>query len=105
MKEVLAIRAVGQQDYDDAVSALAKARPACWREGRGRGRPRQPRLHPVKAPISGRIGRSAVTVGALVSAYQPAPLAVVQQLDPIYVDVTQASADILRLTRNVQSGS
>ena len=105
MKEVLAIRAVGQQDYDDAVSALvraeagvlaAKAAVASARVNLG--------YTPVKSPISGRIGRSAVTVGALVSAYQPAPLAVVQQLDPIYVDVTQASADVLRLTRNVQSG-
>ena len=52
---------------------------------------------PIKAPISGRIGRSNITVGAMVTAYQPTPLAVIQQLDPIYVDVTQASADLLRL--------
>ena len=105
MKEVLAIRAVGQQDYDDAVSALAKAEAGVLA---AKAAVEAARVNlgytPVKAPISGRIGRSAVTVGALVSAYQPAPLAVVQQLDPIYVDVTQASADILRLTRNVQSG-
>ncbi len=60
---------------------------------------------PVKSPISGRIGRSTVTVGALVTAYQPTPLAMVQQLDPIYVDVTQASADILRLARAAASGN
>jgi membrane fusion protein (multidrug efflux system) len=58
----------------------------------------------VKAPISGRIGRSAVTVGAMVTAYQPVALAVVQQLDPIYVDVTQSSADLLRLRRGLASG-
>ena len=50
------------------------------------------------------MGRSAVTVGAMVTAYQPAALAVVQQLDPIYVDVTQASADLLRLRRGLESG-
>jgi membrane fusion protein (multidrug efflux system) len=45
-----------------------------------------------------------VTVGALVTAYQPVPLAIVQQLDPIYVDVTQSSAELLRLRRGLQSG-
>ncbi len=60
---------------------------------------------PIKAPISGRIGKSNITVGAMVTAYQPMPLAVIQQLDPIYVDVTQASADLLRLRRNLESGS
>ena len=60
---------------------------------------------PIKAPISGRIGRSNITVGAMVTAYQPIPLAVIQQLDPIYVDVTQASADLLRLRRSLESGN
>ncbi|MEM5788092.1 MAG: efflux RND transporter periplasmic adaptor subunit, partial [Syntrophobacteraceae bacterium] len=58
----------------------------------------------VTAPISGRIGRSSVTDGALVTAYQPTSLATVQQLDPIYVDVTQSSADLLRLKRHVEAG-
>ena len=105
LKEVLAIHAVGQQDYDDAVAALARAEAGIVA---AKAAVEMAKVNlgytPVKSPISGRIGRSAVTVGALVSAYQPAPLAVVQQLDPIYVDVTQASADVLRLTRNVQSG-
>jgi membrane fusion protein (multidrug efflux system) len=105
LKEVLAIHAVGQQDYDDAVSALAKAEAGVLA---AKAAVEMARVNlgytPVKSPISGRIGRSSVTVGALVTAYQPTPLAVVQQLDPIYVDVTQASADILRLTRTVQSG-
>ena len=53
----------------------------------------------VTAPISGRIGRSTVTTGALVTASQAAPLATIQQLDPIYVDVTQSSTEMLRLRR------
>jgi membrane fusion protein (multidrug efflux system) len=58
----------------------------------------------VTAPISGRIGKSSVTVGALVMAGQAAPLATIQQLDPIYVDVTQSSANLLRLKQNLASG-
>lgn len=58
----------------------------------------------VKAPISGRIGKSNVTVGALVTALQPTPLATIQQLDPIYVDATQSSANLLRLKRSIEAG-
>jgi membrane fusion protein, multidrug efflux system len=58
----------------------------------------------VKAPIGGRIGRSTVTPGALVTANQPASLATVQQLDPIYVDLTQSSAEILRIRRQLEAG-
>jgi membrane fusion protein (multidrug efflux system) len=58
----------------------------------------------VKSPIPGRIGRSSVTPGALVTANQPAALATVQQLDPIYVDLTQSSADLQRLRSDVASG-
>jgi membrane fusion protein, multidrug efflux system len=58
----------------------------------------------VTAPISGRTGRSAVTEGALVAAYQPVPLASVQQLDPMYVDVTQSTTDLLNLRRGLDEG-
>jgi membrane fusion protein (multidrug efflux system) len=58
----------------------------------------------VTAPIPGRIGKSSVTVGALVKASQDIPLATIQQLDPIYVDVTQSSANLLRLRQSVESG-
>jgi membrane fusion protein (multidrug efflux system) len=58
----------------------------------------------VIAPISGRIGKSSLTDGALVTAYQPATLATIQQLDPIYVDVTQSSAELLRLKRHLETG-
>jgi membrane fusion protein (multidrug efflux system) len=58
----------------------------------------------IIAPISGRIGRSNVTVGALVTAHQPTPLAIIQQLDPNYVDATQSSANLLQLKRNIEAG-
>jgi membrane fusion protein, multidrug efflux system len=51
----------------------------------------------VTAPISGRIGRSSVTEGAIVTAYQPVPLATIQQLDPIYADIPQSTTELLRL--------
>ncbi|KIX11728.1 efflux RND transporter periplasmic adaptor subunit [Dethiosulfatarculus sandiegensis] len=53
----------------------------------------------VTAPISGRIGRSKVTEGAVVTAYQALPLATIQQIDPIYVDVPQSTTELLRLKR------
>jgi membrane fusion protein (multidrug efflux system) len=58
----------------------------------------------VTAPISGRIGRSGVTEGALVAAYQPVALAVIQQLDPIYVDVPQSTTELLRLRHRLEDG-
>lgn len=58
----------------------------------------------MTAPISGRIGRSTVTDGALVTAGQPAALATIQQLSSMYVDVTQTSADLLKLKQNLASG-
>jgi membrane fusion protein, multidrug efflux system len=58
----------------------------------------------VIAPIAGRIGKSMVMVGALVTAGQPTALATIQQLDPIYVDVTETSANLLRLKQNLASG-
>jgi membrane fusion protein (multidrug efflux system) len=59
----------------------------------------------VTAPIGGRIGRSAVTAGALVTARQSAALATIQQIDPIYVDVTQSSTELIRLRREIASGA
>lgn len=98
--ELAEIHAVGRQDYDDAKAALVQAEATATA---GRAAIEVARVNlsytPLSAPIPGRIGKSTVTVGALVTAYQPVPLAVVQQLDPIYVDVTQSSADVLRLRR------
>jgi len=58
----------------------------------------------IIAPISGRIGRSAVTEGAIVTAYQPLPLATIQQLDPMYVDVPQSTGELLRLKQRTEEG-
>jgi membrane fusion protein (multidrug efflux system) len=111
-QQLVAIRAVGQQDYDDAAAALrqaeagVEARRAAVEVSRSAVESARINLSytPITAPITGRIGISNVTVGALVTAYQPVPLAVIQQLDPIYVDVTQASADLLSLRRHLESG-
>ena len=58
----------------------------------------------VTAPVTGRIGRSTVTEGAIVTAYQPIALATIQQLDPIYVDVPQSTTELLRLRRHLAEG-
>lgn len=58
----------------------------------------------ITAPISGRIGKSNVTEGAIVTAYQPQALSTIQELDPIYVNVPQSSAEFLRLKRNLEAG-
>ncbi len=111
-KQLLAAHVVAQQDYDDASATLDQAEATI--ESRraaveiSRAAVESARINlsytPIKSPISGRIGKSTVTVGALTNAYQPTPLAVVQQLDPIYVDVTQSGADLLRLRRRLESG-
>ncbi len=58
----------------------------------------------VTAPISGRIGKTMISEGALVTAQQSTPLAIIQQLDPLYVDVTQSSTEMLRLKKNLTAG-
>jgi len=58
----------------------------------------------ITAPISGRIGKSNVTEGALVTALQPLALATIQQLDPIYIDVPQSTTELLRLQRRLEEG-
>lgn len=105
LRGMVAIRAAGQQDLDDAEAALqqAQAQVAASRAALETARINLA-YTPVKAPITGRIGKSNVTVGALVAAYQPTPLAVIQRLDPVFVDVTQSSADLLRLRKKLESG-
>jgi membrane fusion protein (multidrug efflux system) len=99
------IHAVGQQDADDAESAYQQAMAAvASAQATVQSAEFNLANTPITAPISGRTGLSSVTVGALVTAYQPTTLVTVQQLDPIYVDVTQSSADLLRLRRRLESG-
>jgi membrane fusion protein (multidrug efflux system) len=105
-KELLAENAVSRQDYDDASATMGQSRAEIeyWKAAVEAARINLGYTR-VTAPISGRIGRSSVTDGALVTAYQPTSLAVIQQLDPIYVDVSQSSAELLRLRRSMESGS
>lgn len=91
-------RAVSRQQYDDAQANHLQAEAALERAKIDQ------RYTRVLAPISGRIGRSSASEGALVSNGQAQELAVIQQLDPIYVDVTQSATDLLRLRRELASG-
>lgn len=104
-KELLTDNSVSRQDYDDVTAALKQVE-ADIEAARAAVETARINLDytRVKAPISGRIGRSTVTPGALVTANQETELATIQQLDPVYVDMTQSSADLLRLKRNIASG-
>ncbi|MCQ9617461.1 efflux RND transporter periplasmic adaptor subunit [Paenalcaligenes niemegkensis] len=104
--ELVKIDAVSKQDNDQAVAEMrqaeadvASARAALDTAAINLG------YTDIKAPISGRIGQSSITPGALLSANQAEPLAKIQQLDPIYIDVTQSSIELLRLRKALASGS
>jgi membrane fusion protein (multidrug efflux system) len=103
---LLADNAVSRQDYDDAAAALmqTKADIRYWKAMVDTARINL-KYTAVTAPISGRIGRSTVTEGALVTAYQPVALATIQQMDPLYVDVSQSTTELLRLKRRIESGT
>ena len=105
VKELLTDQAVSQQDYDDADAALKQvdADIASWKAQIETARINLGYTK-VVAPIAGRIGKSSVTDGALVTAYQATALASIRQFDPIYVDVTQSTSDLLRLRRRVEAG-
>lgn len=103
--DLVAIKAVSRQDDENAQAALkqaeadvAAARAAAERAAVLLGYAR------ITAPIGGRIGKSSVTQGALVTANQADALATVQQLDPIYVDLTQSSAELLELRKALAAG-
>jgi membrane fusion protein (multidrug efflux system) len=104
-KELVAINAVSRQDNDDAQAAAQQAAANVQAQ---RANLEQARINlgytRVVAPISGRIGKSSVTPGALVTASQPTALATVQNLEKVYVDVTQSSADLLKLRRDLAAG-
>ena len=97
-KPLAEANAVSKQDYDNAVASSLQAQAAV----------ETARINliytRVLSPISGRIGRSLITEGALVTANQSAALATVQQLDPMYVDVTQPTTTLLRLRREADAG-
>lgn len=98
-------QAVSRQTYDDAVAAEAQAKAAV---AAARAELEQARINlaytTVTAPISGQIGSSDVTEGALVTANQSSKLATITQLDPIYVDVTQSGGRLLKIKQAVKNG-
>ena len=98
--------AISAQDRDD-VTATARQAAASVQQARATLQTMNVNLEftLVRAPISGRIGRSLFTPGALVTASQTDPLTTIQQLDPIYVDVTQSSAQLLALRRSLAAGT
>ena len=103
--DLVAINAVSKQDDENAVAALkqaeadvAAAEAAVQSASVVLGYAR------ISSPIGGRIGKSSVTQGALVTANQSAPLATVQQLDPVYVDLTQSSVELLELRKALAAG-
>jgi membrane fusion protein (multidrug efflux system) len=97
--------AVSRQDYDNAVATLAQDE-ADVASGAAAVRAAEINLAYTKvySPITGRTGRSSVTEGALVTANQPTSLLTVTQLDPVYVDLTQPSATLVRLKRELAAG-
>lgn len=104
-KPLLGTKYISQQDYDQAIATQSQTAAAA--QG-AKANVETARINlaytKVTSPISGRIGRSSVTEGALVQSGQTTALATVQQLDPIYVDVTQSSDDFLRLRSELNSG-
>jgi membrane fusion protein (multidrug efflux system) len=104
-QDLVKIKAVSQQDNDDIQASLKQAEADV---AFSKAAVETARINlaytKITAPISGRIGRSTVTDGALVTASQQAALATIQQLSSIYVDVTQSSGELLRLKQNLASG-
>ncbi|MFA5168206.1 MAG: efflux RND transporter periplasmic adaptor subunit [Candidatus Omnitrophota bacterium] len=98
-KEALVGKAVSEQEFDDADAALKLAEAELKT-----ARINLDYTH-IISPIAGRIGASSVTEGDIVTAYQPVALATIQQLDPIYVDVSQSTNELLRLRRSLKDGS
>ncbi len=103
--ELVKINAISRQEYENAVTGAqqAEADIAAQRAALQQAQIDLSRTT-IRAPISGRIGRSVFTTGALVSAAQANALATIQRLDPIYVDIQQSSADLLKLRQQVIDG-
>ena len=104
-KPLADMEAISKQEYTDAAAQARQARAAVAQNSAALETARiNLRFTSIPAPISGRIGRSLSTVGALVTANQAEPLAVIQRLDPMYVDIQQSSADVTKLRRSLASG-
>lgn len=104
--ELVQINAIAKQEYENAITTAEQARAdVAAQQAAVRSAEIDLARTTVKAPISGRIGRSVVTTGALATAGQGDPLTTIQRIDPIYVDVAQSSADLLRLRQQLLAGS
>lgn len=104
--QLVGINAVSKQEYDD-LRAQVKLAEADIAASQAAVKNAQISLgySTVRSPISGQSGRSSVTAGALVTASQESPLVTIQQLDPIYVDINQSSAELLRLRQQLSQGT
>jgi membrane fusion protein (multidrug efflux system) len=103
--ELVKINAISRQEAENAVAGARQATAdVAAQEAALRAAQIDLGRTTIRAPISGRIGRSTSTAGALVSASQADPLATIQRLDPIFVDIQQSSADVLRLRQQLLSG-
>lgn len=104
-KPLADMEAIAKQDYTDALAQARAARAAVAQNSAQLETARiNLRFTTITAPISGRIGRSLSTVGALVSANQAEPLAIIQRMDPIYVDMQQSSAELTTLRQMLAKG-
>ena len=103
--ELVKINAIARQEYENAQAAAAQAQAdVAAQEAALKSAQIDLERTTVRAPIAGRIGRSVYTTGALVSAQQANALTTIQRLDPIYVDIQQSSADLLRLREQLMAG-
>jgi len=105
-QELLQENAVSVQEYDD-ISAALKQAEADVQYGKTAIATARINLSytDIKAPISGRIGKSTITVGSLATAGQPSPLAVIQNIAQVFVDATQSSSDLLRMKQELAGGN
>ncbi|WP_010163889.1 MULTISPECIES: efflux RND transporter periplasmic adaptor subunit [unclassified Sphingomonas] len=103
--ELVKINAIAKQDYENAITTAQQARAdVSAQEAALRTATIDLGRTTVRAPISGRIGRSAVTTGGLATASQTTALSTIQRLDPIYIDITQSSAALLKLRQQLLAG-
>ena len=103
--ELVKINAISRQEYENSITSAQQAQAdVAAQQAAVRTAQIDLERTTVRAPISGRIGRSIATTGALVSAAQTTALTTIQRLDPIYVDVPQSSADLLRLRQQIAAG-
>ncbi|MCL1916274.1 MAG: efflux RND transporter periplasmic adaptor subunit [Desulfovibrionaceae bacterium] len=104
--EIIKVNGVSQQEYDNAQAQYRVAQAdVAGAEAAVKSARISLDYTKVFSPVSGRVGISNVTEGALVTAGQPTPLVAVQQMDPMYIDITQSSVEFLRLQRNLLSGA